>query len=164
MLLIRNGDGINCPLLQTSWSFWTSSDRNIIPQNGCVVKRRVSQMLVWLVHRKGWFLKNILQANKTRLFGSVSWIDGVIIWVCWYWKSIDLGSAYPGYPLSSYSLSMLDAIYVRRKWRNLGLASRAISDFITEFPNEDLGFSDPVSQSLLGGQLTFVTGRCSDLL
>lgn len=68
------------------------------------------------------------------------------------------GSAYPGYPLSSYSLNMLDAIYVRRKWRHLGLASHAISDFISEFPNEDLGFSDPVSQSLLGVLWRYLSG------
>lgn len=62
-----------------------------------------------------------------------------------------LGSQLLDSALETYSMPMLDTIYVRKDKRRRGFAERMMQDFIASHPSTDLGISEPISKSMLKG-------------
>ncbi|XP_044576530.1 soluble lamin-associated protein of 75 kDa-like [Cotesia glomerata] len=51
--------------------------------------------------------------------------------------------------INEYSMTTLDTAYIRSQYRNQGLGSEIIYDIIKRYPNEDIGFSIPISYGML---------------
>ncbi|KAK2580903.1 hypothetical protein KPH14_005973 [Odynerus spinipes] len=48
-----------------------------------------------------------------------------------------------------YTMPVLDTAYIRSEYRNKGFGSELLLDIIKRFPNEDIGFSKPISTGML---------------
>ncbi|EFN83422.1 UPF0611 protein FAM169A [Harpegnathos saltator] len=48
-----------------------------------------------------------------------------------------------------YRMPVVDTAYVRSEYRNRGFGTEILSDVIARFPNEDIGFSKPISNGML---------------
>ncbi|XP_032671691.1 soluble lamin-associated protein of 75 kDa-like isoform X2 [Odontomachus brunneus] len=48
-----------------------------------------------------------------------------------------------------YGIPVVDTVYVRSEYRNRGFGTEILHDVIARFPNEDIGFSKPISNSML---------------
>ncbi|XP_043495878.1 soluble lamin-associated protein of 75 kDa-like isoform X2 [Polistes fuscatus] len=48
-----------------------------------------------------------------------------------------------------YTMPVLDTAYIRSKYRNKGFGTEILFDMIKRFPNEDIGFSKPISDNML---------------
>ncbi|ELT96481.1 hypothetical protein CAPTEDRAFT_216011 [Capitella teleta] len=59
------------------------------------------------------------------------------------------GALYRGSTMDRYQMNMVDTIYIRKEHRNQGLGILLIEDALDISPGHDLGFSSPVSESLL---------------
>lgn len=46
-------------------------------------------------------------------------------------------------------MPIVDTAYVRSEYRNRGFGTEILSDVIARFPNEDIGFSKPISNGML---------------
>ncbi|KAF6207810.1 hypothetical protein GE061_016259 [Apolygus lucorum] len=56
-----------------------------------------------------------------------------------------------------YALPMLDTAFVRKSSRGKGNGLKIIQDLVENFPNGDIGFSSPISQSMLRVLNSFLT-------
>ncbi|XP_047358041.1 soluble lamin-associated protein of 75 kDa-like isoform X2 [Vespa velutina] len=48
-----------------------------------------------------------------------------------------------------YTMPVLDTAYIRSAYRNRGFGSEILLDIIKRFPDEDIGFSKPISNTML---------------
>ncbi|XP_035743399.1 soluble lamin-associated protein of 75 kDa-like isoform X2 [Vespa mandarinia] len=48
-----------------------------------------------------------------------------------------------------YTMPVLDTAYIRSAYRNKGFGSEILLDIIKRFPDEDIGFSKPISNTML---------------
>lgn len=48
-----------------------------------------------------------------------------------------------------YTMPVLDTAYIRSAYRNKGFGSEILLDIIKRFPDEDIGFSKPISNVML---------------
>lgn len=48
-----------------------------------------------------------------------------------------------------YMMPVVDTAYIRSEYRNRGFGMGILSDVIARFPNEDIGFSKPISSGML---------------
>lgn len=48
-----------------------------------------------------------------------------------------------------YTMPVLDTAYIRSEYRSKGFGSEILMDMIKRFPNEDIGFSKPISNGML---------------
>ncbi|XP_029166004.1 soluble lamin-associated protein of 75 kDa-like isoform X2 [Nylanderia fulva] len=55
-----------------------------------------------------------------------------------------------------YVMPTVDTAYIRSEYRNQGFGTEILSDVIARFPNEDIGFSKPISSSMLRILKTFL--------
>jgi len=46
-------------------------------------------------------------------------------------------------------MPVVDSAYIRSEYRNRGFGMEILSDVIVRFPNEDIGFSKPISIGML---------------
>ena len=46
-------------------------------------------------------------------------------------------------------MPVVDSVYIRSEYRNRGFGTGILSDVIARFPNEDIGFSKPISSGML---------------
>lgn len=46
-------------------------------------------------------------------------------------------------------MPIMDTAYIRSEYRNRGFGTEILSDMIARFPNEDIGFSKPISNGML---------------
>lgn len=51
-----------------------------------------------------------------------------------------------------YTMPVLDTAYIRSPYRNKGFGSEILLDIIKRFPDEDIGFSKPISNDMLKGK------------
>ncbi|XP_025075528.1 soluble lamin-associated protein of 75 kDa-like isoform X2 [Pogonomyrmex barbatus] len=58
-----------------------------------------------------------------------------------------------------YMMPVVDTAYIRSEYRNQGFGTGILSDVITRFPNEDIGFSKPISSGMLKILKAFLTSR-----
>lgn len=49
----------------------------------------------------------------------------------------------------NYTMPVLDTAYIRSAYRNKGFGSEILLDIIKRFPDEDIGFSKPISNVML---------------
>ncbi|XP_034943254.1 soluble lamin-associated protein of 75 kDa-like [Chelonus insularis] len=49
----------------------------------------------------------------------------------------------------AYSMNTLDTAYIRSKFRNKGLGLEILYNVIENYPNDDIGFSKPISEGML---------------
>merc|ERR1711976_188379 len=59
------------------------------------------------------------------------------------------GKPYSSSVLETYSMTMVDTMYVRKPWRGKGLGHQLLEDVFSSFPMQSIGFTQPVSRSLL---------------
>ena len=63
-------------------------------------------------------------------------------------------ASFPQNAFVQYAIDVVDVIYIRRKFRRRGLATRCLDDVISRLPPGCLiGFSEPISDALLKGSL-----------
>ncbi|XP_050446036.1 soluble lamin-associated protein of 75 kDa-like isoform X1 [Cataglyphis hispanica] len=55
-----------------------------------------------------------------------------------------------------YVMPIVDTAYIRSEYRNRGFGTEILSDVIARFPNEDIGFSKPISNGMLRILKTFL--------
>lgn len=48
-----------------------------------------------------------------------------------------------------YPMPVVDTAYIRSEYRNRGFGSEILIDVTTRYPNEDVGFSKPISMGML---------------
>jgi len=53
-------------------------------------------------------------------------------------------------------MNILDAVFVRQSHRRQGWGSAMLNDIIKHFPDENVGFSHPISLSLQHGMKIFI--------
>ncbi|XP_011869261.1 PREDICTED: protein FAM169B-like isoform X1 [Vollenhovia emeryi] len=58
-----------------------------------------------------------------------------------------------------YVMPVVDTAYIRSEYRNQGFGTGILSDVTARFPNEDIGFSKPVSSGMLRILKAFLTSR-----
>ncbi|KAL0134876.1 hypothetical protein PUN28_001571 [Cardiocondyla obscurior] len=58
-----------------------------------------------------------------------------------------------------YVMPVVDTAYIRSEYRNQGFGTGILLDVITRFPNEDIGFSKPISNGMLKILKTFLMSR-----
>ncbi|XP_012535264.1 soluble lamin-associated protein of 75 kDa-like isoform X2 [Monomorium pharaonis] len=58
-----------------------------------------------------------------------------------------------------YIMPVIDTAYIRSEYRNQGFGTEILSDIIARFPNEDIGFSKPISSGMLRILKKFLTSR-----
>jgi len=63
------------------------------------------------------------------------------------------GAAFPQCAVIRSALNTVDAVYVRTGYRRQGIATAMIADLCERFPNEYIGFNEPISPALMQGQL-----------
>ncbi|XP_057322047.1 soluble lamin-associated protein of 75 kDa-like [Microplitis mediator] len=63
------------------------------------------------------------------------------------------------YGTNRYSMTTLDTAYIRSQYRNKGLGLEIINDIIERYPNEDIGFSKPISHGMQRVLNKFLTQR-----
>ena len=51
-----------------------------------------------------------------------------------------------------YAMPTLDTAYIRSQYRNRGFGIEILLDIIERFPNEDIGFSKPISEGMWRGK------------
>ncbi|XP_066600234.1 soluble lamin-associated protein of 75 kDa-like [Prorops nasuta] len=44
-----------------------------------------------------------------------------------------------------YMMPIIDTVYIRSEYRNQGYGTEMLKDIVTRFPNDDIGFSKPIS-------------------
>lgn len=55
-------------------------------------------------------------------------------------------------------MPVVDTAYIRSEYRNRGFGTEILFDVIKRFPNEDIGFSKPISSGMLKSKhLTIIT-------
>ncbi|XP_024892450.1 soluble lamin-associated protein of 75 kDa-like [Temnothorax curvispinosus] len=58
-----------------------------------------------------------------------------------------------------YVMPVVDTAYIRSEYRNRGFGTGILSDVIARFPNEDIGFSKPISSGMLRILKAFLTSH-----
>ncbi|XP_012232893.2 soluble lamin-associated protein of 75 kDa-like [Linepithema humile] len=58
-----------------------------------------------------------------------------------------------------YTMPVVDTAYIRSEYRNRGLGTEILFDVIKRFPNEDIGFSKPISSGMLKILKTFLSSH-----
>lgn len=56
-----------------------------------------------------------------------------------------------------YTMPVVDTAYIRSEYRNQGFGTEILYDVIKRFPNEDIGFSKPISNGMLTILKKFLT-------
>lgn len=58
-----------------------------------------------------------------------------------------------------HGMPVVDTAYVRSEYRNRGFGTEILSDVIARFPNKDIGFSRPISSSMLKSKFSGFSQR-----
>jgi GNAT superfamily N-acetyltransferase len=58
-----------------------------------------------------------------------------------------------------YVMPVVDTAYIRSEYRNRGFGTEILSDVIARFPDEDIGFSTPISSGMLKSKCP-ISGYC----
>lgn len=59
-----------------------------------------------------------------------------------------------------YRMPVVDTAYIRSGYRNRGFGTDILSDVVARFPNEDIGFSRPISNGMLRSRYMSGSGDC----
>ena len=62
---------------------------------------------------------------------------------------VSLGTPYQVGVWQVFTMTMIDTLYVRKSHRQRGIATRMLDLVMSTYPSDDIGFSDPLSTTML---------------